>query len=324
MRTAQQDMEERTRLAVNNKFEMLLFRLGEAPGSGRRELFGINVFKVREVLVMPAVTELANTDAHMMGVANIRGQIIPVINLPAVMGCDAKKGLSILMVTEFGRTVQAFAVEDVAEIVQLEWSQVLPAEDSHAGHLITGIARLDGATQDTRLAQVLDVEQILKSVMPAVSEEITREVVGPPVVLPAGTTILVADDSAVAHSAIELGFKAMGVPVVMTKNGKEAWERLQAMHDAAAAQGKSAKDLVAVVLTDLEMPEMDGVTLTRLIKQDPRFKNIPVVIHSSLTGSTNEAHIKSVGADAYVAKSAPRELAATIRSVLKTYSPWQP
>ena len=140
----------------------------------------------------------------------------------------------------------------------------------------------------------------------------------------APATILVADDSAVAHSAIELGFKAMGVPVVMTKNGKEAWERLQAMHDAAAAQGKSAKDLVAVVVTDLEMPEMDGVTLTRLIKQDPRFKNIPVVIHSSLTGATNEAHIKSVGADAYVAKSAPRELAATIRSVLKTYSPWQP
>jgi two-component system, chemotaxis family, chemotaxis protein CheV len=198
-------LEERTRLAGTNKFEMLLFRLGEAPGSGQRELFGINVFKVREVLVMPPVTELANTHSNMMGVANIRGQLIPVINLPAVMGCDAKKGLSILMVTEFGRTVQAFAVEDVREIVQLEWSQVLPAEDSHAGHLITGIARLDGATQDTRLAQVLDVEQILKSVTPAVSEEITREVIGPLMVLPEGTTILVADDSAVARSVIELG-----------------------------------------------------------------------------------------------------------------------
>lgn len=309
-------LEERTRLAGNNKFEMLLFRLGEAPGSGQRELFGINVFKVREVLVMPPITELANTHAHMMGVANIRGQIIPVINLPAVMGCKASKGLSILMVTEFGRTVQAFAVEDVREIVQLEWSQVLPAEDSHAGHLITGIARLDGATQDTRLAQVLDVEQILKTVMPAVSEEITREVVGPLMELPAGTTILVADDSAVARSVIELGLNAMGVPFVMTKNGKEAWERLLALHESAAAQGKSVKDLVAVVLTDLEMPEMDGFTLTRLIKQDARFKNIPVVIHSSLTGSTNEAHVKSVGADAYVAKFAPRELAATIRSVV--------
>jgi two-component system chemotaxis response regulator CheV len=203
MRTAQQEIDERTKLAGNNKFELLLFRLGEAPGSGQRELFGINVFKVREVLVMPAITELANAHEHLMGVANIRGQIIPVINLPAVVGCVPKKGLNILMVTEFGRTIQAFAVEDVREIVRLEWDQVLPAEGSHAGAVITGIARLDGATADTRLAQVLDVEHILKNVMPVTTEEINREVVGPELVLPAGAVILAVDDSAVARSVIE-------------------------------------------------------------------------------------------------------------------------
>ncbi len=316
MRTAQQEIEERTRLAGNNKFELLLFRLGEARGSGQRELFGINVFKVREVLVMPSVTELANSHEHLMGVANIRGQIIPVINLPAVVGCDPKTGLNILMVTEFGRTVQAFAVEDVREIVRLDWDQVLPAEGSHAGAVITGIARLDGATADTRLAQVLDVEQILKTVMPVTTEEINREVVGPELVLPAGSVILAVDDSAVARSVIELGLKAMGVHYIMTKTGKEAWERLQSLSDDAIAAGQSAHDRVAVVLTDLEMPEMDGFTLTRLIKQDARFKRIPVVIHSSLTGTTNENHVRSVGANAYVAKFAPRELAATIRRVL--------
>jgi two-component system chemotaxis response regulator CheV len=293
--------------------------LGEAPGSGQRELFGINVFKVREVLVMPAITELANAHEHLMGVANIRGQIIPVINLPAVLGCKPQNGMSILMVTEFGRTVQAFAVEDVREIIRLEWDQVLPAESSHAGALITGIARLDGAKADTRLAQVLDVEQILKNVMPVTTEEINREVVGPELALPHGAVILAVDDSAVARSVIELGLKAMGVNYIMTKTGKEAWERLQAISDDAVAQGKTAKDKVAVVLTDLEMPEMDGFTLTRLIKQDARFKSIPVVIHSSLTGATNENHVKSVGANAYVAKFAPRELAATIRGVLPAH-----
>ena len=298
-------LKDRNRLAGNNKFEMLLFRLGEAPGSGQRELFGINVFKVREVLVMPPITELANTHPHMMGVANIRGQIIPVINLPAVMGCKATKGLSILMVTEFGRTVQAFAVEDVREIVQLDWAHVLPAEDSHAGGLVTGIARIDGASADTRLAQVLDVEQILRNIMPSTTEEINREVVGPVLTLPEGTKLLAADDSAVARSVMELGLKAMGVPYVMTKTGKEAWDHLL-----------SGGDRISVVLTDLEMPEMDGFTLTRLIKEDARFKHIPVVIHSSLTGTTNENHVRSVGADAYVAKFAPRELAATLRSVL--------
>jgi two-component system, chemotaxis family, chemotaxis protein CheV len=306
MKTDSASASDRTKLAGNNKFEMLLFSLGESPGLGQRELFGINVFKVREILVMPAVTEMANSHPHLMGVANIRGQIIPVINLPATMGCNATKGLNILMVTEFGRTVQAFAVEDVREIVQLDWNQVLPADESHASGLVTGIARIDGEVANTRLAQVLDVEQILKTVKPTTAEEVNREVVGPELVLPDGAMLLAADDSAVARSVIELGLKAMGVPYIMTKTGQEAWDVLQ-----------TTTEKIAVVLTDLEMPEMDGFTLTKLIKGHPRFKHIPVVIHSSLTGATNENHVKTVGADAYVAKFAPRELAAALRSVLE-------
>lgn len=316
MSTSEQDIEERTRLAGNNKFELLLFRLGEAPSTGERELFGINVFKVREVLVMPKITALANSHQHLIGVANIRGQIIPVIDLPAVVGCTPKLGHTILMVTEFGRTVQAFAVEDVREIVRLDWDQVLPAEGTHAGALVTGIARLDGNNPDTRLAQVLDVEQVLRDVMPVTKEEITREVVGAALLLPPGTAILVADDSHVARSVIEMGLQAMGAPYIMTKTGKEAWVYLQTLADQAKADGTRVSDKIAVVLTDLEMPEMDGFTLTRLIKQDARFKGVAVVIHSSLTGTTNENHVKGVGADGYVAKFAPRELAATLRRVL--------
>jgi two-component system chemotaxis response regulator CheV len=316
MKTAQQEVEERTRLAGNNKFELLLFRLGQSKNSGQRELFGINVFKVREVLVLPHITELANSHAHLMGVANIRGQIIPVIDLPSVVGCNPTKGRTILMVTEYGRTVQAFAVEEVNEIVRMDWNQVLPAENSDGGALITGIARLDGANANTRLAQVLDVEQILKNVLPSTTEEINREAVGPELVLPAGTVILAADDSAVARSVIELGLKAMGVPYIMTKTGKEAWDRLNQIATDAKAEGKTVRDKVALVLTDLEMPEMDGFTLTRHIKSDTRFTGVPVVIHSSLTGATNEHHVRSVGADAYVAKFMPREFAATIRGVL--------
>jgi two-component system chemotaxis response regulator CheV len=316
MTTAQQDIDARTKLAGTNKFELLLFRLGEGKNSGQRELFGINVFKVREVLVLPHITELANSHEHLMGVANIRGQIIPVIDLPAVVGCNPTKGRTILMVTEYARTVQAFAVEQVNEIVRLDWNMVLPAEGSDGGALITGIARLDGAHANTRLAQVLDVEQILKNVIPSTTEEINREAVGPTLSLPAGTVILAADDSAVARSVIELGLKAMGVSYIMTKSGKEAWDRLNQLADDARQEGKSVRDKVALVLTDLEMPEMDGFTLTRQIKSDVRFTGIPVVIHSSLTGSTNEQHVKRVGADAYVAKFMPREFAATIRSVL--------
>lgn len=316
MTTALQDAGERTNLAGNNKFELMLFRLGEAPGSDRRELFGINVFKVREILVMPTITAIANAPPNVLGVANIRGQIIPVIDLPAVVGCTPRRGLTILMVTEYARTTQAFAVEEVDEIVRLEWSDVLAA-NGNGGDLVTSIAKLDGNTDKSRLVQVLDVEQILRNVMPTAQEEITPESVGEAVVLPKGSVILAADDSPVARLMIEQGLNAMGAAYVMTKTGQEAWERLQTIADEAQAEGKTVQDKVALVLTDLEMPVMDGFTLTRNIKQDPRFKSIPVVIHSSLTGSANEAHVSSVGADAYVAKFEATELAGTLRKVLR-------
>ncbi|AGX87875.1 chemotaxis protein [Candidatus Symbiobacter mobilis] len=314
-----QDIEERTKLAGTNKFELLLFRLGESPSTGERELYGINVFKVREVLVMPKITALANAHEHLMGVANIRGQIIPVINLSAVIGCKPKLGHTILMVTEFARTVQAFAVEDVREIVRLDWDQVLPAEGTHAGTLVTGIARLDPGNPDTRLAQVLDVEQVIREVSPdSRGEAAEREMDKTALPLPPGTVILVADDSYVARSVIELGLKAMNASYIMTKTGKEAWDYLQNQAEQAKAEGMMVRNKVAVVLTDLEMPEMDGFTLTKLIKQDSRFRGMPVVIHSSLTGTTNEVHVKGVGADGYVAKFSPSELSATLRRVLST------
>ncbi|MDI3511082.1 MAG: two-component system, chemotaxis family, chemotaxis protein CheV [Betaproteobacteria bacterium] len=316
MSTALNDVHERTNLTANNKFELMLFRLGEAPGTDRRELFGINVFKVREIMVMPTITAMVNAPQHVLGVANIRGQIIPVIDLPAIVGCTPKRGLTILMVTEYARTTQAFAVEEVDEIVRLDWSSVLAA-DGNGGDLVTSIAKLDGEKDGTRLVQVLDVEQILRNVMPAAQEEITPQSVGDAVVLPKGTIVLAADDSPVARMMIEQGLGAMGAAYEMTKTGQEAWDRLQAIDTAARAEGLTVQDKVALVLTDLEMPVMDGFTLTRNIKNDQRFKSIPVVIHSSLTGTANEAHVSSVGADAYVAKFVASELATTIRQVLK-------
>ncbi|HOF50682.1 MAG TPA: chemotaxis protein [Rhodoferax sp.] len=309
------DIDERTNLASNSMFELLLFRLGESPATHKRELFGINVFKVREIMVMPEITAMVNAPPSVMGVANIRGQMIPVVNLPLITGCNPTKGLAILLVTEFARTTQAFAVEEVNEIVRLEWKQVLSAEGTGGG-LVTSIARLDGNAENTRLAQVLDVEQILRDVFPEQHKSLDESAVMPKVSIPPGSVILAADDSAVARMMIEQGLQAMNVQYVMTKTGKEAWDKLQAMQVEATAAGKSIRDKVALVLTDLEMPEMDGFTLTRNIKQDPRFAGIPVIIHSSLTGTTNEGHVKSVGADAYVAKFVAEELGATIRSVL--------
>ena len=315
MQTIQQEIDERTNLTSSNKLELLLFRLGEDANLNRNELFGINVFKIREIIPMPTITAMAGSHPHMMGVVDLRGQIIPVIDLPAVTGCTPKTGLNILLITEYARSTQAFAVESVEDIVRLDWRQVLSAEGNAAGGMVTSLARLEGENSD-RLAQVLDVETILRKVMPPTEPDIDSATIGPQVEIKPGTVILAADDSLVARTMIEQGLEAMGLPFIMCKTGKEAWDQLQAISDKAVTEGKTVHDKIALVLTDLEMPEMDGFTLTRNIKQDSRFSAIPVVIHSSLTGSTNEAHVKNVGADAYVAKFVAEDLANALREAL--------
>ena len=315
MQTIQQEIDERTNLTSSNKLELLLFRLGHDAVLDRAELFGINVFKVREIIPMPVITAVAGSPPHMMGMVDLRGQILPVIDLPGVTGCTPKTGLNILLITEYARTTQAFAVESVEDIVRLDWKQVLSAEGNSTSGMVTSIARLSGENGD-QLVQVLDVETILQQVMPTNELEVDPERIGPKVPLKPGTVILAADDSLVARTMIEEGLTAMGLPYIMCKTGKEAWDQLQAISAKAETDGHTVNDKIALVLTDLEMPEMDGFTLTRNIKQDPRFSTIPVVIHSSLTGSANEAHVKKVGADAYVAKFVAEDLANALRKAL--------
>lgn len=316
-KAAQREIDERTNLTSNNQFELLLFRLGSDSELGKSELFGINVFKVREIVAMPQITPIAGGTPHSLGVVNLRGQVIPVLNLPAIVGCKPQTGLNIMLVTEYARTTQAFAVEAVEDIVRLDWKQVLSAEASGtSGRLVTSIARLDGNTDGSRLAQVLDVEAILQLVSPSDGQEITPEKVGPRLHLKPGAIVLAADDSFVARSLIEKELKVLQAPYEMLKSGQEAWDRLNALARMAEDEGLDITDKVALVLTDLEMPEMDGFTLTRNIKQDARFHPIPVVIHSSLSGSANEDHVRSVGADGYVAKFVAEDLADTLRRLL--------
>lgn len=311
--TTLEEIDARSTLAGNNKFEILVFRLGQ-DASGRRELFGINVFKVREALVMPEVTAIPGTAAHVMGVANIRGQVIPVIDLPAVIGYKPS-GHHILIVTEFERSVQGFAVEEVEQITRLDWSDVLSAEVHAVGGNVTSIARMDGKAEKSRLALVLDVEKVLRDVLPNRSAEAPSDL-GPQLPMEAGSVVLAVDDSFVARSQIERVLQTLQAPFVMAKTGAEAWQKLQDMQRSARAEGVSIEHKVALVLTDLEMPEMDGFTLTRRIKDHEGLRALPVVIHSSLTGQANEEHARSVGADGYVAKFVPDELAGALRSAL--------
>ena len=315
MSDVMREVDERSQLAGTNKFELLIFRLGEDRNSNTREVFGMNVFKVREALIMPPITPMPGSPQHVLGVANIRGQIIPVIDLPAVVGCTPS-ARNILLVTEYERSVQGFAVEEVEEIVRLEWGRVVSAEKSAAGALVTSLARLDESEEGCRLALILDVESILRETLPSRFNSGETIASVPPVQIPEGSVIVYADDSSAARRQIESVLTRCQLPFIAAKTGKEALECLKNLAQEARGAGTPIRQKVAMVLTDLEMPEMDGFTLTRHLKEDDLLNTVPVVIHSSLSGSANESHAKRVGADGFVAKFVPDELVREVAKAL--------
>lgn len=317
MDSFQKDIDERANLALSNKFELLLFRLGTGQHDSKSELYGINVFKLREIVPMPKINRAAGMESPLLGMANIRDQIIPVIDLPAVTGCTPKTGLNLLLITEYARSTQAFAVESVENIIRLDWSQVHAAEAGVSSRNITSIANIDDPLTGKDLALVLDVEQILYDIIPSGRDVNIAAIEEKTYTLKPGAVAIVAEDSKVARSMLEQGLKGMGIPAIMHATGLEAWEKIKAIAADAKASGTPITDKIGLVLTDIEMPEMDGFTLTRNIKTEPTLKHIPVVIHSSLSGSANEDHVRKVGANGYVAKFDVVELSAVIHKALE-------
>ena len=299
-----------------NKFELLLFRLGTSQHESKSELYGINVFKLREIVPMQKINRAAGMMSPLLGVVNIRDQIMPVIDLPAALGCTPETGLNLLLITEYARSTQAFAVESVDNIIRLDWSQVHAADSGVSSRNITSIASMEDENGNKDLALVLDVEQILYDIIPSGRDVDVDAIEEKIYALKPGALAIVAEDSKVARSMLEQGLKGMGIPALMHTTGLEAWEKIQSIAAEAKAAGQPITDRIGLVLTDIEMPEMDGFTLTRNIKNEPALKHIPVVIHSSLSGSANEDHVRKVGANGYVAKFDVAELSAVIHKAL--------
>lgn len=316
MDSFQKDIDERANLALSNKFELLLFRLGTSQHESKSELYGINVFKLREIVPMQKINRAAGMMSPLLGVVNIRDQIMPVIDLPAALGCTPETGLNLLLITEYARSTQAFAVESVDNIIRLDWSQVHAADSGVSSRNITSIASMEDENGNKDLALVLDVEQILYDIIPSGRDVDVDAIEEKIYALKPGALAIVAEDSKVARSMLEQGLKGMGIPALMHTTGLEAWEKIQSIAAEAKAAGQPITDRIGLVLTDIEMPEMDGLTLTRNIKNEPALKHIPVVIHSSLSGSANEDHVRKVGANGYVAKFDVAELSAVIHKAL--------
>jgi two-component system chemotaxis response regulator CheV len=300
-------VDSRTQLAGHNRLELLVFGLGDD------QRFGINVFKVREVIRCPKLTEVPKATSAVRGIADVRGHTMTIIDLSDAIGAPRMTpeqiAQSFVIITEYNRAVQGFLVHSVDRIVNLSWKEVMPPPiGTNTSNFLTAVARVDKV-----LVEIIDVEQIFSKVV-GTKEEISADVLHDVGGLAATDSIaLVADDSLVARNQVRNTLKQMGLEAVLATNGKEALDLLRRWADESPEQLAR----VAFIISDIEMPIMDGYALTTQIRRDARLKSLYVILHSSLSGVFNETMVKSVGADRFIAKFHPDDLARVVAEALK-------
>jgi two-component system chemotaxis response regulator CheV len=300
-------IDARANLAGTNKMELLLFKVGSA------ETYGINVFKVKEVMLTVDITQAPSMPEFVAGMASLRGKLVPVIDLIAACGNPPSAKPPIMVVTEFSESTQAFLVESVETIIRIDWSDI-----HQPPAMISGSAKLTGVTRlsDGRLAGILDVEQILHTISGRDATADIPDMMITDNVMPADTKLFFVDDSAFARTQLQAILDKINVKSEFAVNGQEAWARLEAMAAAAAKEGRRLADRLPIIITDIEMPEMDGFRLTRLIKQDRRFDGVRVLLHSSMSESSNRDKGMAMGADGFLPKYNPTEVAKSIQEAL--------
>lgn len=307
-------IDERTKLVGTNHLEVLLFNLGTNDETGRDETLGINVFKVREVLNIPEITKAPEMPAGIEGFVSLRGDMVPVINLQKFCNLQSSDEPKILMITEYSTQIQGFLVTRVDTIQRLNWEQVKeppPLISKRLAGLVTAVSELD----DKRLVMILDVEKVLADVGGFDDDLLFEEV--PHLESDNRYKVLFADDSVIARKQVIQTLDHMGIEHITTVNGVEAWKKLNQIAHNCDQKGVKVSDEIHAIITDVEMPEMDGYVLTQKIKADERFDNIPVIMHSSLSAASNRTMGEQVGADIYLAKFQPEKLAVHLQELLQ-------
>lgn len=295
------NVDSRTKLVGQNRLELLLFHFG------RGQSYAINVFKIQEVLRMTPLTIIPDAHPVVKGVTHLRGHTLPVVDLSHAIGMGPIKVTdeTTMIVTEYNRTVQAFLVAGVERIVNMNWEEIMPPpKGAGRSHYLTAITKVDN-----KIVEIIDVEKVLAEIVPY-ETSVSGDVVDLDVMQRAaesGLKVLAVDDSPIARSQVKETLNSIGIEVVQASDGQEGLQILKRM----AAEGPLNSQLL-MVITDAEMPSMDGYMLTTEIRQDPNLKDLYVVLHTSLSGSFNEAMVEKVGCNAFLSKFQPDGLAQAV------------
>lgn len=299
-------VDMRTQLAGRNRLELLMFRLGG------RQLYGINVFKVQEVIRCPALNTLPQAHPVIKGVAHLRGKTISVIDLRMAISHRAlpDNEESFVIITEYNRYTQGFLVNAVDRIININWSDIMPPpKGSGKNSYLTAVTQVGDD-----MVEIIDVEKVFAEIM-GVNEEIAEDIIeeadGEDV--DDSVHVLVVDDSSVARNQIKRLLDKVGIDCTVANDGQEGLDILKEW----AKDDVPVHERINLVISDIEMPRMDGYTLTTEIRKDPKLENLYVLLHTSLSGVFNKSMVEKVGANNFVPKFNPDELAETILEIVK-------
>ncbi|AUW94062.1 MAG: chemotaxis protein CheW [Sulfobacillus thermotolerans] len=282
--------------AGSNQMELLVFQLSD----GQR--YGINVYKTREVLRAAEVTRVPEQHGWLYGFLRLRGQTVPVVSLHRALGLPEPGPDAVMLMTEFNQSVQAFPVDMVDRMVRVSWDRVEPLPPV-LDTAVSGRRRFTGLIDHPELGpiQLIDFEQILEQVAPPEYPPVKADIHSPIT----GKTVWLADDSRVALNQVEKALHPLGLQVRTFADGEALWEAVE-----------KAESLPALFVLDVEMPRLDGYTLTQRLKHEARTHEIPILLHTSLSGHWHADRAQQVEADAIVTKFDPAMLARTVAGLL--------
>ncbi len=303
----------------SNEMELVDFRiLKEEEGEVYEGIYGINVSKVREIIRVPSLTELPGTPEFIEGIFDLRSVVIPVVNLAKWMGIqqpeNAEKN-SRVIITEFNNVLIGFIVHEAKRIRRISWSDIEPAtfvsgSGSLDGSKITGVTKIEGDS----VLLILDLESVVQDLglyEPDV-DNIPQELES------FSGYALVLDDSSTARKIVKEALIKMGFSVVEAIDGEDGLEKLNELY---ATYGKNISNQLKIIISDVEMPRMDGFHFAANVKDDSRYDNIPIIFNSSISDHFSENRGKEAGGEAYLVKfqanSFYDEVARVVRAHMK-------
>ncbi|MBD1566341.1 chemotaxis protein [Vibrio sp. SA48] len=294
-----------------NELEIIEFHLEKVLPDGRTKTcyYGINVAKVREVIQVPDTTDYPNAQPHMIGVFSSRDVLTPLVDLAGWLGVPTSQTLErkFVIVTDFNRMTNGFLIDSISRIHRISWNDVeSPSQFLEAGEqdCVVAVVRKDG-----NLIMILDFEKIIADINPELSMEKYDVKVDRSVDLNQkmvnkrnAKTVMVVDDSAFIRSLIQDTLSSAGYNIIACKDGGEAYEKLMDIERVAKAENMAVSELIDAIVTDVEMPRMDGMHLLKRLRENDAYRDTPIVMFSSLMSEDNRAKALTLGANDTITK----------------------